>query len=219
MIKRYPIPANGQCPTQWKEYHFPSLFVAKFEKGEFLYTEGHPIENLFLIESGKVKVCLTSTEGKSLLINFYSKGHLLGDVETVLSQTEAVTSIQAVTKVICYAVPVEEFLQAACQNPDLMRHIAAVLAERAKRSVRNASINILSNLKMRLCAYIEQTQRDGFFKDNFLALSDLLGVSYRHLHRTLQTLCQEGILQKAGRGYFIKDMETLSLAANGMYRM
>lgn len=218
-MKRYSVRKSIEEPVQWESYHFPSLFLARFEKGEYLFLEGQPVENLFLIESGIVKGCISGPEGKNLLINFYSKGRILGDVETILNQSEAIASVQAITKVICYAVPGEEFMKTAHQNPALMNDIAVLLAERAKRNVRNAAVTILSDLEMRLCAYIEQTQKDGVFKDNLSNLSDLLGTSYQHLHRTLRTLCQKGILLKTGHIYQITDMEALSVAARGMYRI
>lgn len=217
-MNRYPLSPESPVPPLWENYPFRPLFIAAFEKGEFLCVQDQPVENLFLIKSGKVKVCTTSPEGKNLLISFSTPGSLIGHVPLLL-QSNSINSVQAATKVTCYAIPIEEFLKVARDNPEFMNHMAVLLAERIQQSEHNATINILSNLEMRLCAYIEQMQNGGFFEDNLSTLSELLGTSYRHLHRTLHTLCKKGILMKAGHGYQILDMNALSAGAGGMYRI
>ena len=218
-MKRFPVGPDNPLPPLWENYPFQSVFVAVFEKGEFLCIQDQPLEYIFLLQSGKGRVCILGPDGKNLLINFYSKGSLIGDVEAILLQPEAVVSIQAINRVTCYAVPIEEFVKTAEITPELMNHMAILLAGRAKRSIRNTSVNILSTLETRLCAYIRQMQHDGFFEENLAALSDMLGTSYRHLFRTLRSLCEKGILQKNGHSYQILDMEALSKAAGGMYRI
>ena len=217
-MERFSLGKKEAGPPQWESYRFESLFIAKFKRGEFLFVEGQPIENVFLIKSGKTKVFLTGVEGRTLLVCFRAENSLLGEVEMIL-HSSAMSSIQAVTDVVCYAVSKEEFLKTAMRRSELMGQIAWQLAERTRTNTYNMSANILYGLEMRLCAYIEQTQHEGLFVDNLSALSDLLGTSYRHLHHTLHLLCEKGILQKHEKGYRILDMEALSKAAGGMYRL
>ena len=218
-MKRFPMSPDSPVPPLWENYPFQSAFIAVFEKGEYLCVQDQPVENLFLIQSGKVKTCITSPEGKNFLVNFYGKGILIGDIEGVLLSPNATSNVQAVTRTVCYGIAMIEFLEVAHQNLDLMNHLAILLAGRTRRIVRNAAVNILSTLEKRLCAYIKQMQHDGYFEENLTTLSDMLGTGYRNLHRTLRVLCEKGILQKKGRGYLILDMDTLSDLAGDMYRI
>jgi hypothetical protein len=55
------------------------------------------------------------------------------------------------------------------------------------------------------------------FSGNLSQIADLLGTSFRHLHRTLQSFCDQGILVKAKTNYTIQQMGELERRAAGVY--
>jgi len=78
-----------------------------------------------------------------------------------------------------------------------------MLAQIVARNAVNDTFNILAPLEARLRAYIAHSQRDGVFRGRLTETAEYLGVSYRHLLRTMNELCARGILEKTSGGYRI----------------
>lgn len=180
-----------------------------YEKGEFICLEGGPLKHLLFILSGTAKVCVTAASGKTVLFNFYHGEGVLGDVELMMAAGDfiATTSVQAATEVRAIGLPMRMCRVIAEENPIFACALGAELAQKLNHSTRHGARNILYTLEERLCAYIAQVQQDGFFCERLTELAELLGVSYRHLLRTLQRLCANGVLQKEGNGYRVRRNE------------
>ncbi|MEG1523694.1 MAG: cyclic nucleotide-binding domain-containing protein [Clostridia bacterium] len=189
-----------------------------FDRGEFLFREGFPIEYLMLVKRGRAKVSILVSSGKKLLLYFYGAKTVLGTVELPLG-VPATTDVEATEKTECVAVPIERCRKALDTSPAFSKYITCLLAEIVVRSSRNAAVNILSSLRERLCAYIDSTQSDGIFFTNYTHLAELLGVSCRHLFRELNKLCTEGVLTKETRGYWIADRKLLVEIASDVFIM
>ncbi len=182
----------------------------QFKKGEYLCREEEKIEYLLFILSGKAKISITAANGKTLLLNFYRKGQVLGDVEIMLVESLGTANVIAVTEVECIGVPAAYCKDVLSTNIEFMNFIAATLAKKLDRSSRYSAMNILYTLENRLCAYIVSTHENGEFQENLTELAELLGTSYRHLLRTMQELCEEGILERCSRTkYKIQDLTAL----------
>lgn len=190
----------------------------RFKKGEYLCREEEEVTYLLFILSGKAKISITAANGKTLLLNFYGKGQILGDVEIMLSETMGTANVVAVTEIECIGVPAKYCKEVLSTNIEFMNFIAAMLAKKLDRSSRYSAMNILYTLENRLCAYIVSTHENGEFQDNFTELAELLGTSYRHLLRTMQELCEEGILERCSRTrYQIKDLGAIKERAEDCF--
>lgn len=49
--------------------------------GERIVSEGMPIEFLYIVKSGRAKVCVSAPNGKNAILCFYISNGLMGDVE------------------------------------------------------------------------------------------------------------------------------------------
>lgn len=67
----------------------------------------------------------------------------------------------------------------------------------------------LYSSEVRLCRYILAASEGGYFRDIMTDVAYSVGISYRHLYRTIGTLCKNGILKKTTSGYRICDPEEL----------
>lgn len=191
--------------------------VFKFERGEFICHQGHAVHNLSIFFSGKAKVFYTSNEGKTILLDFFNKTGIIGEVELMSNQSEATLSVQAITDTICICIPIKNFGDRLKCNNQFVNKVGSSLAGKLQQSTEISMFNILSTLEKRLCAYIEITNSNGYFNEKLTDVSDLLGTSYRHLLRTLEKLCTEGLLKKVAGGYMISDKNALT-QKHGMTR-
>lgn len=174
-------------------------YRVRYEKAETICREGCALPFLLYILTGRAKVYVSVPSGRALLLSFYEGEGTLGDVE-LLTGGVCTTTVEAVTRLTALAVPVRVCRAAMETNHAFLLHLGQGVAKKLERSSRNSAKNQLLPLENRLADYIIKTQQDGVFSENLTALSSLLGVSYRHLLRTLEQLRDRGILQKTETG-------------------
>ncbi|MBR0596816.1 cyclic nucleotide-binding domain-containing protein [Sinanaerobacter chloroacetimidivorans] len=184
-------------------------FLLHYKKGDWLCSGGNPMDYLLFLMDGKAKVCMTSKNGKTLLQCFYTPGSILGDVE-LMADNIGVSDVIAITAVTCIGIPLIYCQDALKNNVEFMRFIGTSLANKLKQCSKNSAANILNTLESRLCAYIDMTNENHEFTDNLTEIAELLGTSYRHLLRSINKLCKDGILEKRSRThYVIKNIEAI----------
>ena len=189
-----------------------------FKKGEYLCKEDERMEYLLFLISGKAKVSITAANGRSLLLNFFHKGQIVGDVEMMLHESVSTANVIAITPMECIGLSVDYCKKVLSTNIDFMNFIAQRLAQKLDHSARSSAMNILYSLENRLCAYIVSTHENGEFQENLTELAELLGTSYRHLLRTMQQLCEEGIIERCSRTkYRVIDLISLKERAEDCF--
>ena len=192
------------------------LVIRNYKKGEFLCEQGFPLECLLLVTAGRIKVYSTASNGKTLLYCFDDPGKAVGEVE-LMTNGYASSSVCAVTEVQCIIIPHERYRDYLMSNVKFLNRICLTMAEIITETSTNGASNILYPFETRLCAYICTTHVNGLFNQKLTELSEYLGTSYRHLLRTLDSLCVKGVIEKTHRGYVIKDEEQLRAIGNNFF--
>ena len=192
------------------------IFLAGYKGGEYILRQGYDVEYLLFIVEGRTKVFVTAPNGKSLFLCSYKSG-VVGDVELMTGDSLAASSVQAITDVWCIAIPVSLYRVKLKNNNIFMNKMAESIAVKLCQSSKNNAVNILNSLESRLCSYIAITSVDGYFEESKTVLSEILGTSYRHLLRTLNKLCTQGVLEKRGKGYSILDEKALTATGEDYY--
>jgi CRP/FNR family cyclic AMP-dependent transcriptional regulator len=76
------VPHYGKLP-----FHPDTLFnsanggatIVKFDKDQFIFTQGDPADSVFYIQQGKVKVTVLSEHGKEAVVAIHGKGEFFGE--------------------------------------------------------------------------------------------------------------------------------------------
>jgi CRP/FNR family putative post-exponential-phase nitrogen-starvation transcriptional regulator len=192
------------------------LMIRNYQKGEFLCEQGSPLEDLLIITAGRVKVCSMAANGKALLFSFDDPGKILGEVE-FMTNNFAATTVCAVTDAQCVVIPHERYRDYLLSNIKFLNQISSAMAEIITETATNSASNILYPFEARLCAYISTNHENGLFSQKLTELAEYLGTSYRHLLRTLDSLCSRGIIEKTAQGYVIKDESKLRAIGNNFF--
>ena len=185
-----------------------------FKKNEFICRENEKLNYLFFFVDGKAKTYSTLSNGKSLLLCFYQGFMLLGDLE-ILNSEPAATNVQVIEDTYCIGISTEKVKRYLLGDAKFLRYICNSLGEKLKRCSKNSSINLLFPLENRLASYILAT--GGNFDESLIEISELLGTSYRHLLRTLNNMCQKGLIRKNDFGFGIIDKTVLIELASDLY--
>jgi CRP/FNR family putative post-exponential-phase nitrogen-starvation transcriptional regulator len=193
------------------------MSVFRYKSGEFIIRQGYPCPYVLLVLGGRMKVFNTVPSGRTLLFCYDTKSGVIGEVEFASDSETAASSVQAVTDVSCLAIPRARYKNELKSNIAFMNAVSAALAQKLYRSSSNSAAAILHPLSSRLCSYIAMTNTDGCFREKLTETAEMLGTSYRHLLRTLDGLCANGILEKTPRGYLIRDEAALRRIGDDCY--
>lgn len=204
---------------------FDQLVLMKYRRQENLCEEQEVMHYMMFIVEGRIKVFRTLANGKSLLLNFYEPLSIIGEVELIKESTASCTG-QALTTCFVLGIPMEVAQQRLKGDAKFLSYACKSLADKLHYLGRSSSINLFYPLENRLASYINAVAvkvRDAnggeelLFNENLTHLADLLGTSYRHLLRTLHSLCEQGILLKEEKGYQVLDKQQLLLMAEDLY--
>jgi CRP/FNR family transcriptional regulator, cyclic AMP receptor protein len=78
-------------------------------RNELLFLEGEASENIFILCSGRVKISISSREGKTAILRIAGPGEILG-LSAAMSGTPHEASAEAIELCRIKAIPVSEFL-------------------------------------------------------------------------------------------------------------
>lgn len=212
LLLQYKLPGRFRNFEKYRPY----FHLVRFEKNEVIYRTEFQRQYLIFFLRGKVQVCSNLSNGKSMLVCFYTSFQLLGDLEFCGIDTLSI-SLHAVEPCICITLQIPE-IRLLLEKDDLfLRFLSQSLAKKLEASTINSSINLLYPLENRLASYLCQTSENGCFSENLTQLAELLCTSYRHLLRVIKSFQNEGILCREPSGYRITNPERLTELAFDLY--
>lgn len=98
-----------------------------FKRGTILYWQGDPVEYLYAIQKGAVKISSVSLDGKIYSHGILGSGHLLGATDYFLDSIHETTA-EVIEETHLIAIPLEDFQSAISQKPNfsplVMRELA-----------------------------------------------------------------------------------------------
>jgi CRP/FNR family putative post-exponential-phase nitrogen-starvation transcriptional regulator len=223
MIKRY-IEKHGISEFFSKDIK-PYMELFLFNRGDHICREGETLDYLFFLVEGKAKVYTSLSNGKSLLVCFYNSGKVIGDIEFMKLET-AISNIQAIEESYCITIPVGKIREYLLDDAKFLRFMCESLSQKLNRLSKNSSINLLYPLENRLASYILAMgiwvdHKEGnvlVFNENLTEIARLLGASYRHLLRTVNTLCKKGVIIKKNSSFEVVDHNMLISLAADLYK-
>ncbi len=199
-----------------------NLEVLFYDEKELIVKEGEEITHLMFFVEGKAKIYMTLRNGRVLLLDFYKELDTMGDLELVTNDV-ATCNVETIEPCICIGIPIKFLKNNYEKDINLMNFLSSALAKKLKRSSKNSTINLLYPLENRVASYIisigiNKESKSFKFDETLMIISELLGASYRHLLRTLNKLCEKGILYKEEDYYIILDYHKLEELSADIYR-
>ncbi|MGE6256819.1 Crp/Fnr family transcriptional regulator [Heyndrickxia sporothermodurans] len=199
-----------------------TLSLYTFNSGEILCSKGEPIDRMFFIVEGKVKIFTISSEGKRFIVRFKKPLSIIGDIEYV-KKTKIFNTVEAVTEGVAIGVRFNELRKMRTNQIEFLQFLLEIIAEKFYTESHATSLNMLNSVEVRLASYLLSLSSDGegslFHKEmnklSITEIADLIGTSYRHLNRVINKLCAEEIIQRKKGVLYIKDLQRLRERAAG----
>lgn len=202
----------------------PYMELCVFDKNEYICKFREKLDYFYFLVHGKAKVYLLLQNGKSLLLRFYKPLSVMGDIEFIKDNYTS-SNIQVVEKALCIRISMKNLRSFAINDTCFLRYIINSLGDKLEKNSNSSSINLLYPLENRLASYLlaisssDETNSDisGISTYKLTEMADLLGTSYRHLHRTINKLCNEGFIKKDNQSLVILDYDSLEKLAGDIY--
>lgn len=199
-----------------------SKTTINIKKGENIVTEGHVMNGIYCLKSGKCKLSKLNSNGKSQIIKFLTRGNILGQ-RSVLSEEPSGLTITALEDMEACFIPKTKVIDAIKENPSfslqLMKNISHQLNEAntsismmAQKSVRERLADTLLQLHS-----IFGSDSEGFIDVRLTReeIANTIGTATESAIRLLSSLKNDGLLEVKGRRIKIINFEALKHASEG----
>lgn len=195
-----------------------SMIEQRLSKGDVLFTEGEIGEKLFLIESGKIKLGHTASDGRESLIAVLGAGEMLGELSLFDPGPRTATAV-AVTKAKVVSMSHDALLPWLVGRPDLAVALLASLARRLRRTNVAMADLVFSDVPGRVAkALLELGSKFGEPSPKGLLVShdltqeelaQLVGASRETVNKALADFSQRGWITIEQRQVTLLDVDRL----------
>lgn len=205
------------CIPAWK----PALAAHRqhltFKKGELLFREGEPVNGIYFVNAGKVKVHKHWGEGKELIVRFARDGDIVGHrgVGSEMVYPVSATALEAVN--ICFIDMT--FFQATLKvNHDFLQALMMFYATELQESEKNMRNLVHMPVKGRIAHALLNLQRKfGVNEEGYINMTlsrqdiaSYTGTTYETAFRIMSDLIQENIIALSGKSIAVKDAARLA---------
>jgi CRP-like cAMP-binding protein len=197
------------------------LRTRRFKRNEVIYHASDPGDSLFVIESGSVKIVLTSPEGDEAIVAKLGPGDYFGEL-SLLDGAERAAAAIALEPARLGALAREPFLDLVDSRPCLRLALLAGLVQKLRRLTRHAEqlhfLDLSGRLAMRLVELARQAGGSGpgavlEWHYTQTDLASMIGGSRQSVSRLLSDLADEGLVRTGGDTIVIPDVDALARVA------
>lgn len=170
--------------TLYQTYR-PEISLQSFEKDSLLLRQGEKNHRVFVIKEGIAKCFFLEENGKDYILEFMSKGQVLGEIE-MIRQIDCLCNVTALTALQVYVIPASIFKQLLSKDLTLNKILLAELAERIINTSSRASFQQLYTVEHGLAKLLELQEKQGM-KISKEDMAAYLGITLRSLNRALKS--------------------------------
>ena len=133
--------------------------IKKLEKDTCIFHAGDPADAVFVVASGRVKVVITSSDGKEFILTVLGPGQVFGEM-ALLESAPRSASVVTLSAVEVLVINRSDFQRLLDSNPRISQRLMAILSRRLRRA--NSKMESLAYMDVagRLARYLLDLARD-----------------------------------------------------------
>ena len=169
-----------------------------YQKGEMLCSPLNPAEYILFLVSGSAQMYDLHEDGTKLPVAHIVEETVVGDMEFI---TDCPTSffVEAAEDCLCLALPRERYREALHRD---LRFLHYLLNEMTEKFIHGMNVEIApATLEAKVLQFLQQEAPEREI-DQVESMLFLLRCGRRQLQRVLKKLCDEGKLERLGRGHY-----------------
>ncbi len=202
-----------------------SKTTLNIKKGENIVTEGHVMNGIYCLRSGKCKLSKLNSNGKSQIIKFLKQGNILGQ-RSILSEEPSGLTITALEDMQVCFIPKSKVMQAIKENPSFSLKLMKNISRQLNQANNSISMMAQKTVKERLADILIQlydifgADSEGYIDIRLTReeIANAIGTATESAIRLLSSYKNEKILDLKGRRIKILDYERLKQCSDGYDR-
>jgi len=187
-----------------------------------VYSEGSPLDSLFFLESGLVKIYKRGEDNKEIILQIVSPGELFGE-QALGSEAGRSIAAEVLQEGVIYVIPRELFVRVCDEHPELWREISNVLTTRKRQLEKKIELLCLRDVEYRILYYVADLARMFGVRANGAEysiplsqgeLASLVGATRETTSTTLNHLARKGVIRLGRRQLIVPSIDGVLEAAN-----
>lgn len=190
-----------------------------WKKNSYIFLQGEPLDNVYFIDDGKVKIYKSDVNGREQIVSILKKGEMFPHVG-FFRKGSYPANAEVLDKATLVVVPIAKFENVLIENPELCIKVFNVLGEkivdlqnRLEEQILNNTYEQIIKLLIRLGEKHGTKNEDGnvVLKNEFTNkdLANMIGTTRETVSRTLTKMKKEELIEMDDEGNMIIDPETL----------
>ncbi len=186
------------------------LHPRSLERDEFVHGEGDPIHSLFLVQTGAVKLFLTSAEGREQVLGIARPGDSFNDV-AALTGSHCLTNATTMSAVQLYTLNGDDLRRIMGQHPAVRENALLVLSREIKRLISLVADLSFMRVTARLARLLleQSTAGPGAPRLTQQQMAAMVGTVREMIGRALKDLEIEGAIRMERHRIVIADVTAL----------
>ena len=199
-----------------------SMTSSRLERGDVLFREGDQGNRLYVIGEGKIKLGLTSVDGRENLLAILGPGEMFGEL-SLFDPGPRTATATAVAETQLIELGHEDLKSFLSSRPDVGPAMLAALARRLRRTNENLADLVFTDVPGRVAkALLDLSNRFGRSAEEGILvahdltqeeLAQLVGASRETVNKALADFATRGWLRLEARAVLILDVERLQRRA------
>lgn len=181
------------------------------DQGQMLFARGDAGDRLLLVAEGRVRLAVTTEDGRELSVRHAARGDLLGEIALLDGGPRSADAV-AMTPVLAYGLRRAALEQLMARHPELATGIIAFLCRRLRQTTDQLEGIALYSIEVRLARFLlvglagrraapgKRVPLDMAFSQGELA--QLLGASRPKVNAALGSLEQAGAIRRTADRLF-----------------
>ncbi len=206
------------CPPKIKGY-IDKHFI-NHKKNDIIYNQSSPINKVYLVSKGKVKVVYYTEEGNEIIKAILTKGELFGEKALLGDQAQNEQAIALTDNTQLCPLSLDKMYELMRDNGRFSLEISKIISFRLKKTERRLERLLFKDAKTRLLEFIQdliEEQSDPakdaveinhYYTQNDIA--NLIGTTRETVTKLLNQFKQEGILEYSRKTITIYNKEAFS---------
>ena len=172
--------------------------IKTYRKNTIVITEGDETDSRYLILSGRVKVFLSSEDGREAVLNHQGPGEYIGEMSLIDRQPRA-ASVMTVEPARLMIISRGDFMRCLASNPEIALNLIEPMTSRIRMLAQNVSNLALLDVYGRVARTLLQhaSEEDGVMMTGKLTqqeIADMVGASRAMVSRILKDLRTGGYI-------------------------
>ncbi|GEM_PF-2175097 len=218
---------SGRYPyaARLNEHHVQRFHAANkgrtYPKGTYLFEEGQDSRGVYVVLDGRVKLSVSSSNGKGMVLGFFGAGTLLGMAAAILGRKH-ISTAETITPTTAVFVSRRQFAAEMQSHPLAAWPVAQMIAEHCFFwATKMATVELSESAQQKMARCLLGIMHPNLHDGDPVALNvsqetiaQIVGLSRETVSRQLSRLRRNGVLDWTRSNFIIRNRRALERMAD-----